>query len=144
VVFIVCQGNEFQGTIDKVWKLNEILMKEPAKVHQNAIEYNIETINKNTILQSWQTAVNNQITKNKMQFTTYHPLGVAVEILEGHLEGSKAFVYFTPNEETTDVTVVGNFKSAMLSDDQLRQEVSSMVRNSFNEENAYLKNVLDT
>ena len=115
-------------------------MKEPAKVHQNAIEYNIETINKNTILQSWQTAIDNQITKNKMQFTTYHPLGVAVEILEGRLEGSKAFVYFNPNEETTGVIVVGNFKSAMLSDDdQLRQEVSSMVKNSFNEENAYLK-----
>jgi hypothetical protein len=38
-----------------------------------------------------------------MQFTTYHPLGVAVEILEHHLEGSKAFVYFTPKEETTGV-----------------------------------------
>jgi hypothetical protein len=66
-------------------------------------------------------------------------LGVAVEILEGNLEGSTAFVYFTPNEETTSVTVVGDFKSATLSDDQLRQEVSSMVENSFNEENAYLK-----
>jgi hypothetical protein len=31
-------------------------MKEPVKVHQNAIEYNIETVNKNTIIQSWQTA----------------------------------------------------------------------------------------
>jgi hypothetical protein len=110
VVFIVCQGNEFQGTIDKVWKLNEILMKEPAKVHQNAIEYNIETVNKNTILQSWQTAIDNQITKNKMQFTTYHPLGVAVEILQGKLEGSKAFVYFTPNQETTGVNSSWKFQ----------------------------------
>ena len=140
MVFIVCQGNEFQGQLDKVWKLNQILMKEPAKVHQNAIDYNIESVNKNTIIQSWQTTIDNQITTNKMQFTTYHPLGVAVEILEGKLEGSKAFVYFTPKEETTGVTVVGNFKSATLSDDdQLRQEVSSMVENSFNEENAYLK-----
>jgi hypothetical protein len=100
VVFIVCEGNEFQGALDKVWKLNEVLMKEPAKVHQNAINYNIEMVNKNTTIQSWQTAIDNQITKNKMQFTTYHPLGVAVEVLEGHLKGSKAFV-FTPNEETT-------------------------------------------
>jgi hypothetical protein len=84
------------------------------------------------------------MTKNKMQFTTHHPLGVAVEVLEGHLKGSKAFTYFTPNEETTGVTVVGNFKSATLPDDQLRQEVSSMVENSFDEENAYLKNALDT
>jgi hypothetical protein len=115
-------------------------MKEPAKVHQNAINYNIETVNKNTTVQSWQATVNNQITKNKMQFTTYHPLGVAVEVLEGHLKGSKAFVYFTPKEETTGVTVVGDFKSAMLSDDdRLKQEVSCMVENSFNEENAYLK-----
>ena len=144
MVFIVCEGNEFQGALDKVWKLNEVLMKEPAKVHQNAINYNIEMVNKNTTIQSWQTAIDNQITKNKMQFTTYHPLGVAVEVLEGHLKGSKAFTYFTPNEETTGVTVVGNFKSATLPDDQLRQEVSSMVENSFDEENAYLKNVLDT
>ena len=140
MVFIVSEGNEFQGPLDKVWKLHEILMKEPAKVHQNAINYNIETVDKNTTVQSWQTAIDNQITKNKMQFTTYHPLGVAVEVLEGHLEGSKAFVYFTPKEETTGVTVVGNFKSETLSDDdQLKQEVSSMIENSFNEENAYLK-----
>jgi hypothetical protein len=127
--------------LDKVWKLNEILMKEPKKVHQNVIYYNIETVNKNTIIQSWQTTIDNQISKNKMQFITYHPLGVAVEILEGKLEGSKAFVYFTPKEETTGVTVVGDFRSATLSDDddQLRQEVLSMVENSFNEENAYLK-----
>ena len=141
MVFIVCQGNEFQRQLDKVWKLNEILMKEPKKVHQNVIYYNIETVNKNTIIQSWQTTIDNQISKNKMQFITYHPLGVAVEILEGKLEGSKAFVYFTPKEETTGVTVVGDFRSATLSDDddQLRQEVLSMVENSFNEENAYLK-----
>jgi hypothetical protein len=37
VVFIVCQGNGFLGEIDKVWKLNEILMKEPAEVHQNVL-----------------------------------------------------------------------------------------------------------
>jgi hypothetical protein len=52
-----------------------------------------------------------------MQFTTYFSLGVAVEILHGKLEGSKAFVYFTPKEETTAVTVVGDFKPASLSDD---------------------------
>jgi hypothetical protein len=121
VVFIVCQGNEFQGQLDKVWKLNETLMKEPTKVHQNAIDYNIETVNKNTIIQSWQATIDNQITNNKMQFTTYHPLGVAVEILEGKLKGSKAFVYFTPKEEITAVTAVGDFKSVTLSDDdQLR------------------------
>jgi hypothetical protein len=49
-------------------------------------------------------------------------------------------LFITPKEETTAVTVVGDFKSASLSDDDhLRQEVLSMVKNSFNEENAYLK-----
>jgi hypothetical protein len=36
-------------------------------------------------------------------------LGVAVEVLESHLEGSKIFVYFTSKEETTGVTVVAKF-----------------------------------
>jgi hypothetical protein len=147
MVFIVCEGNEFEGTLDKVWKLNEVLMKEPAKVHQNTINYNVEIVNKNTTIQSWQTAANidNQMTKNKMQFTAYHPLGVAIEVLEGPLEGSKAFTYFIPNEKTTTtaVTVVGNFKSKILSDEQLRQQVSSMVENSFKEENVYLKKMSD-
>jgi hypothetical protein len=144
ILEIECKGNEFQAELAKVWKLNEILMKEPAKVHRNAINYNIEMVNKNTTVQSWKTAIDNQVTKNKMQFTTYHPLGVAVEILEGRLEGSKAFVYFTSNKETTAVTVVGDFKSATLSNGQLRQEVLSMVENSFNEENANLKKMSDT
>jgi hypothetical protein len=71
VVFIVCEGNKFQGALDKVWKLNEVLMKEPGKVHQNAIKYNIEMVDKNTTIQSWQTAIDNQVTNNKMRFTTY-------------------------------------------------------------------------
>ena len=63
-------------------------------MHQNAINYNIEMVNKNTTIQSWQTAIDNQITKNKMRFTAYYPLGVAVEVLEGHLKGSKLLILF--------------------------------------------------
>jgi len=77
VVFITCEGNEFQGTLDKVWKLNEILMKQPGKAH--AINYNIEMVNKNTTVQSWQTASDNLVTNNKMQFTTYYPLGLQLK-----------------------------------------------------------------
>jgi hypothetical protein len=79
VVFITCEGNEFQGTLDKVWKLNEILMKQPGKAHKNAINYNIEMVNKNTTVQSWQTASDNLVTNNKMQFTTYYPLGLQLK-----------------------------------------------------------------
>lgn len=79
MVFITCEGNEFQGTLDKVWKLNEILMKQPEKVHKNAINYNIEMVNKNTTVQSWQTASDNLVTNNKMQFTTYYPLGLQLK-----------------------------------------------------------------
>ena len=52
-------GQEFQVTLDEVWKLKEVLMKEAAKVNQNAINYNIEMVNKNTTVQSWQTAIDN-------------------------------------------------------------------------------------
>jgi hypothetical protein len=44
--------------------------------------------------------------KNKMQFTAIPPLGVAIEVLKGPLEGSKAFTYFMPKEGTTGVTVL--------------------------------------
>jgi hypothetical protein len=64
------------------------------------------------------------VEKKKLRFAAYSPLGVAIEVLEGPLAGSKVFSYFTPNEERTDVTVAGDFKSATMSDDLLRQTVS--------------------
>ena len=75
-----------------------------------------------------------------MNFSLYPPLGLAIEALEGPIAGSKFFNYYTPKGSKTGVTVIGDFKSPMMSDDdQLRQAVLAFLEQAFNEDTAYLK-----
>jgi hypothetical protein len=67
-------------------------------------------------------------------------LGVAIELLEGAIAGSKFFNYYIPNGNKTGVTVIGDFKSSMMPDEnQLKQAVMSFLEQAFNEDSAYLK-----
>jgi hypothetical protein len=69
-------------------------------------------------------------------------VGIALEILDGTFSGSKFFSYYMPkdNNNRTAVTVVGDFKSPTISDnEQLKSAVLSFLDNAFNEDVAYLK-----
>jgi len=81
--------------------------------------------------------------KNMIKVTRFYPLGVAIELLEGPMTGSKFFNYYIPNKNKTWVTVVGDFKSPMINDEtHLRQAVLSFLEQAFNEDNAYLKTMV--
>jgi len=81
-----------------------------------------------------------QTIKTKLRVTRFYPFGVAIELLEGPLAGSKFFNYYIPNGNKTGVTVVGEFKSPIMTDEsQLRQAVLSFLEQAFNEDSAYLK-----
>jgi hypothetical protein len=58
------------------------------------------------------------------------------------MSGSKFFNYYIPNGNKTGVTVVGDFKSPMIYDEnQLKQAVMSFLEQAFNEDSAYLKTI---
>jgi hypothetical protein len=70
-------------------------------------------------------------------------LGVAIELLEGPMTGSKFFNYYIPNKNKTGVTVVGDFKSPIINDEaQLRQIVLSFLEQAFKEDSTYLKKMV--
>lgn len=77
-----------------------------------------------------------QSLNNRIKVTKFYPLGVAIELFEGPLTGSKFFNYYIPSENKTGVTVVGDFKSPIINDEaQLRQTVLSFLEQAF----VYLK-----
>jgi hypothetical protein len=70
----------------------------------------------------------------------YYPLGIAFEILEGLFADSKYFVYYIPvDNNKTGVTVVGDFKSNMIPEDEIKPIVLDFSERVFNEAVAYLK-----
>lgn len=73
----------------------------------------------------------------------YYPLGIAFEILEGLFTDSKYFVYYIPiDNNKTGVTVVGDFRSNMVPEDEIKPIVLDFSERVFNEDVAYLKTMI--
>ena len=140
MVLIVDEGSEFEAPLEKVWKLSEAHAKDAAKIHPGGKNYKGENISEYAAIQSWESDMQGQTIKTKIRVTRFYPLGVAIELLEGPVSGSKFFNYYIPNGNRTGVTVVGDFKSPIMTDEnQLRQAVLSFLEQAFNEDSAYLK-----
>ena len=66
------------------------------------------------------------------------PLGALFEILDGPLAGSKSLQYYLPKGKETGVTVVGEWKSSVMSDDQVKKAVMGFLQTVFDEDQANL------
>jgi hypothetical protein len=143
MVFIEDAGSEFDAPLDVVWKLNQAHATEAAKIHPQSRNNQMEMVNETTFISSWEEAApDGKIVKIKAKGAIHAPLGVAFEILEGPLTGSKFYNYYIPKGGKTGVTVVGDFKSAIIPDEQLESVVLAFLEKAFNEDSAYLKDVL--
>ncbi len=143
MVFIEDAGSEFDAPLDVVWKLNQAHATDAAKIHPNSRNNQMEMVNETTFVMSWEdVAPDGQIIKTKARGSMHAPLGTVFEILEGPLTGSQFFNYYTPKGDKTGVTVVGEFKSPIMPDGQLKDAVLAFLEKAFNEDSAYLKNVL--
>ncbi len=143
MVFIEDAGSAFDAPLDVVWKLNQAHATDVARIHPSSRNNQMEMVNETTFVMSWEdTAPDGQIIKTKARGSVHAPLGTVFEILEGPLAGSKFFNYYIPKGEKTGVTVVGEFKSPVMPDEQLKGAVLAFLEKAFNEDSAYLKNVL--
>ena len=139
LVHIEDSGSFFDAPIDKIWKLSEAHGMELTKIHPAMKNVKGEMLSDNSKVFSYESDMNGQTIKSKIKITTYYPLGMAFEMLEGPLAGSKFFNYYIPSGNRTGVTVVGEFKSPNMNDDMIRQVVKSFFDQGFDEDVAYLK-----
>jgi hypothetical protein len=139
LVFIEDSGSFFEAPIDKIWKLAEAHNKELNKIHPAMKNSKAEMVSENSNIVSYESDMQGQTIKSRIKITTYYPLGMAFEMLEGPLAGSKFFNYYIPKGNRTGVTVVGEFKSPIMSDEMTKQAVLSFFEHGFNEDVEYLK-----
>lgn len=140
MVVIVDEGSVFDAPVERVWKLGQAHTTDGKRIHPKMLNQKYEMVDENTMLSSWEDEMQGRRVKNRLKSTAYMPLGQVFEILEGPLAGSKFFNYYTPKgPNKTAVTVVGDFKSPMLPEPQLKQAVLSFLEQAFNEDVVYLK-----
>ncbi len=139
MVYIVDEGSVYDAPLDRVWKLGEAHATNIKEIHPSFLNYRSEKVGENAQLNTWETEVEGRRIKTRSRFTAYPPLGTAIEMLEGPMAGSKFFNYYVPKGVRTQVNVVGEFMSPMMSDDQLRPAVLSFLDQAFKEDSTYLK-----
>ena len=71
----------------------------------------------------------------KIKSTPLLPVGRMMEYVEGPLAGSRSFLYYVPMGDRTGVTVVGEFVSRSIPENQLKSVVLSQLERSYNEDN---------
>ena len=139
MVHIEDSGSFFDAPIDKIWKLVEAHGTDLTKIHPDMKNVKAEMVSENSNVVGYDNEMQGQTIRSKIKITSYYPLGLAFEMLEGPLAGSKFFNYYIPSGNRTGITAVGEFKSSSMSDDMIRQAVKSMLDNGFDQDAAYLK-----
>lgn len=139
MVFIEDAGSMFDAPVDRVWKLNQAHTTDSAKIHPSTRNNKTEMTGDTTFISSWETdGPDGKPLKMKIRGSMFVPLGIAFEILEGPMAGSQFFNYYIDRGDRTGVTVVGNFKSPLISEEQLKPMVLAYLEQAFNEDAAYL------
>ena len=139
MVHIEDSGSFFDAPIDKIWKLVEAHGTDLTKIHPDMKNVKAEMVSENSNVVGYDNEMQGQTIRSKIKITSYYPLGLAFEMLEGPLAGSKFFNYYIPSGNRTGITVVGEFKSSSMNDNMIRQVVKSMLDNGFDQDAAYLK-----
>ncbi len=139
MVHLTDEGSHFEVPLEKVWKLNQAHETDGHKIHPGMKNQKYEKINETTTHFSWDTEMNGQMIHNKAKITNYLPVGQVLEFVEGPMSGSTIFNFYTPKGDRTAVTVVGNFKSAMMPDEMLKQAAQQFLDQAHNEDKAYLQ-----
>lgn len=135
MVFMMDEGSTFKASLDKIWSLNA---SEGQHNHPSLKNLKSEQAGEGAHILSYDVDMGGKLTTVRTKITPQPPLGVFFETLEGPFAGSKSFQYYIPKGKETGVTVVGEWKSSVMSDDQLKKAVMGFLQTVFDEDQTNL------
>jgi hypothetical protein len=138
LVFIVDDGGVFDAPVEKIWRF----MQTPGDHHKHPSMANVKREMEGSIavLSFEAEGPGGANTPVKIRSTPLLPVGRMMEYVEGPLAGSRSFLYYVPMGDRTGVTVVGEFVSRSIPENQLKSVVLSQLERSYNEDNENLRN----
>lgn len=88
---------------------------------------------------SWEQDFLGKPARFVMRWTSFAPVGFGYEVLEGPFAGSKFFLYYTPMEERTGVSVVGEFTSPTIPKKEVAAAVDHFFTTEFEQDHAAIR-----
>ncbi|MGP8077267.1 MAG: hypothetical protein ACLQD8_09340 [Thermoplasmata archaeon] len=136
MVFVRDEGSVFDAPLEEVWKFVGS-GDEHSRAHRHR-GWRRERGEGNSGTYSWEQEFLGAPARFTMHWISYHPLGVAYDVLEGPFAGSRFFLYYVPQGQKTGVTVVGEFASPTLPESRLKDEVLRFFSVEFDQDSAAL------
>jgi hypothetical protein len=133
MVHIKDEGSTFDAPIETVWKY--LQMPEDHNRAHKSRNFKSKPLAENVMELSWEANMGGTWVPLKTRITALPPVGVAIEMMEGPMAGSKFFNIYTPMGGKTGVTVVGEFTSKMIPPAQLEPSVRGFLEQVYNEDN---------
>jgi len=138
LVFIVDEGSVFDAPLEKIWRY----LQTPPDIHDHPQNRNVRTEMQpdGTMHLSFENeGPGGTMMKNKLKLTMVPPIGFVSEYIEGPMTGSRSMQYYQPMGEKTGVTVVGEYVSKVLPEQQIKPIVNESLETAFTQDNANLK-----
>lgn len=138
MVFIIDQGSVFDAPPEKVWKyVNEANTEQHQHDAMRNVDFSMD--GEHPVLGFETEGPGGVKIKQKIKMTMLPPVGFLTEYVEGPLSGSKSMQFYHPMGNKTGVTVVGEFVSSMIPENQIHGMVMQQLEMIFNEDQANIK-----
>jgi hypothetical protein len=137
MVHIKDEGSHFDAPLDTVWKY--VQDGETHNATHQSRNFSMKPLTESAMELSWEMQMDGKWMNIKTRTTVLPPTGLAIEMLEGPMAGSKFFNIYTPAGAKTGITVVGDFTSKSIPAAHLEPAVRAFLEQVFNEDSAAIK-----
>ncbi len=137
MVFVRDTNGVFEAPLSAVWEF-----VGSGDGHSNAHEHRnaSRTIHSEVSgTYAWEQPFDGTPMRFSMRWTSFRPVGLAYEVLEGPFQGSKFFLYYEPRGPRTGVSVVGEFVSPSLGPAEIEPAVERFFALEFEQDSAALR-----
>jgi hypothetical protein len=137
MVFVRDEGSVFDVPLDEVWTfVSSGDHHSGAHLHRAATR---ERLSERSGRYSWEQSFDGRTTRFTMVWTSFHPVGVAYDVVEGPFAGSRFFLYYLPMGARTGVGVLGEFVSPTLSEAEIPAAVDRFFTTEFEQDHAAMR-----
>ncbi len=137
MVFVRDEGSVFDAPLSVVWDYFGSGQEHSDAHRHRSVER--QRVSENTGRYAWTQDFLGHPSRFVMQWTSFAPLGLGYEVLEGPFAGSRFFLVYEPMGAKTRVDVVGEFISTTIPEDQLGAAVDFFFSTEFEQDGAAIE-----
>jgi hypothetical protein len=137
MVFFRDEGSRFRAPRDVVWEFVGSGERHASAHHHRGVRRGSLPGNRGEY--AWEQEFEGRSERFSMRWTSLHPFGLAYEVLEGPLRGSKFLLYYRALGAETEVGVLGEFVSPTIPEEGIEPAVRRFFEREYEQDRAEIE-----